>query len=358
MDFLRASRCFNVQSAASANPFWTFSVLPAASTSNLPLLQIPFGLLPCFPLLQRPIRRSFSLLLDFLLPSRRFNVQSSASANPFWTSSRLSAASTSNLPLLQIPFRLPPAFPSLQRPILRSFSLLLDFLRASRRFNVQSAASANPFWTSSVLPAASTSNPPLFLTPFGLSPCFPLLQRPICRSFSLLLDFLRASRRFNVQSAALSHSFWTSSVLPATSTSNPPLFLTPFGLPPAFPPLQRPICRFCKFLLDFLRASRRFNVQSSTSANPFWTFSRLPAASTSNPPLLQIPFGLSPAFPPLQRPIRRSFSLLLDFLRASRCFNVQSAASANPFWTSSRLPAASTSNPPLPRMHLSFMNIL
>ena len=141
----------------------------------------------------------------------------------FWTSSRLPAASTSNPPLFLTPFGLPPAFPPLQRPILRSFSLLLDFLRASRRFNVQSAALSHSFWTSSCLPAASTSNLPLFLTPFGLLPASSPLQRPICRSFSLLLDFLRASRRFNVQSAALSHSFWTSSVLPATSTSNPPL---------------------------------------------------------------------------------------------------------------------------------------
>ena len=136
--------------------------------------------------------------------------------------------------------------------------------------------------------------------------------------------------------------FWTSSCLPAASTSNPPLLQIPFGLSPAFPPLQRPILRSFSLLLDFLRASRRFNVQSAASANPFWTSSRLPAASTSNPPLLQIPFGLPPCFPPLQRPICRSFSLLLDFLRASRCFNVQSAASANPFWTSSCLPAAST----------------
>jgi len=198
----------------------------------------------------------------------------------FWTSSVLPAASTSNPPLLQIPFGLSPCFPLLQRPIRRSFSLLLDFLLPSRHFNVQSATSANPFWTSSVLPAASTSNPPLFLTPFGLSPCFPLLQRPIRRSFSLLLDFLRASRCFNVQSAALSHSFWTSSCLPATSTSNPPLFLTPFGLPPCFPPLQRPIRRSFSLLLDFLLPSRRFNVQSAASANPFWTSSCLPAAST------------------------------------------------------------------------------
>ena len=125
--------------------------------------------------------------------------------------------------------------------------------------------------------------------------------------------------------------FWTSSHLPTASTSNPPLLQIPFGLSPCFPPLQRPICRFCKSLLDFLRASRRFNVQSAASANPFWTFSVLPAASTSNLPLLQIPFGLSPCFPPLQRPILRSFSLLLDFLLPSRHFNVQSAASTHAF---------------------------
>ena len=112
------------------------------------------------------------------------------------------------------------------------------------------------FWTFSHIPAASTSNPPLFLTPFGLLPAFP------------------------------------------------PLLQIPFGLPPCFPPLQRPIRRFCKSLLDFLPPSRRFNVQSAASANPFWTFSRLPAASTSNPPLFLTPFGLSPAFPPLQHPIR------------------------------------------------------
>ena len=172
------------------------------------------------------------------------------------------------------------------------------------------------------------------------------------------MDFLRASRCFNVQSAASANPFWTFSVLPAASTSNPPLLQIPFGLSPCFPPLQRPICRFCKSLLDFLPPSHRFNVQSSALSHSFWTSSCLPAASTSNLPLLQIPFGLLPAFPPLQRPIRRSFSLLLDFLPPSRRFNVQSAASANPFWTSSVLPAASTSNPPLPRMHLSFMNIL
>ena len=130
------------------------------------------------------------------------------------------------------------------------------------------------------------------------------------------MDFLRASHCFNVQSAALSHSFWTFSCLPATSTSNPPLLQIHFGLPPCFPMLQHPIRRFCKSLLDFLRASRCFNVQSSASANPFWTSSVLPDASTSNPAL------------------------------------------SHSFWTSSCLPATSTSNLPLSRMHLSFVNIL
>lgn len=60
-------------------------------------------------------------------------------------------------------------------------------------------------------------------------------------TFSLLLDFLLPPLRFKVQSATLARSFWTSSHLPATSKSNPPLFLTPFGLPRASPPLQGPI---------------------------------------------------------------------------------------------------------------------
>ena len=152
--------------------------------------------------------------------------------------------------------------------------------------------------------------------------------------------------------------FWTSSHLPTASTSNPPLLQIPFGLSPCFPPLQRPICRFCKSLFDFLRASRRFNVQSAASANPFWTSSVLPTTSTSNPPLFLTPFGLPPCFLPLQRPILRSFSLLLDFLRASCHFNVQSSALSHSFWTFSCLPATLTSNLPLQRMHLSFVNIL
>lgn len=57
-----------------------------------------------------------------------------------------------------------------------------------------------PFWTLTRLPAASTSNPPRRFFPFGLPPCIPLLQRPIHHSFPFLLDFLRAFLYFNVQS--------------------------------------------------------------------------------------------------------------------------------------------------------------
>ena len=195
-------------------------------------------------------------------------------------------------------------------------NLVLDFLHASRHFNVQSIALANPFWTFSRLPAASTSNPPLFLIPFGLSLTFPPLQRPIRRSHEFLLDFLRVSRHFNVQSTALVNPFWTSFVFPAASTSNPPLWRIPFGLFLTFPPLQRPIRRSGESLLDFLRASRRFNVQSTAPVIPFWTSSVPPATSTSNPPLFLIPLGLPPCLPPLQRPIRRSGESLLEIGRA------------------------------------------
>ena len=75
---------------------------------------------------------------------------------------------------------------------------------------------------------------------FGLSPASSPLQSPFRSSFSLLLDFLTSPLLLKVQSSALSRSFWTSSCLLSTSRSNPPLFLTPFGLPRASPPLQSP----------------------------------------------------------------------------------------------------------------------
>ena len=122
-----------------------------------------------------------------------------------------------------------------------TYFLLLDFCAPFLRFNIQSTALSCSFWTSSVYSSASTSNPPRRFFPFGLPPCIPLLQRPIRHAASSLLDFLRVFLCFNVQSATLFCSFWTSSVHSSASTSNPPLNFFPFGLLLAFPLLQRPI---------------------------------------------------------------------------------------------------------------------
>ena len=122
-----------------------------------------------------------------------------------------------------------------------TYFLLLDFCAPFLRFNVQSTALSCSFWTSSVYSSASTSNPPLFSVPFGLPPCISLLQRPIHHSISSLLDFLRVFHYFNVQSTALFLPFWTSARLSSASTSNPPRNFFPFGLPPCIPLLQRPI---------------------------------------------------------------------------------------------------------------------
>ena len=191
---------------------------PTASTSNPSRFLAPFGLLPCLPQLQRPIRHAFLLLLDFHM---------------------LPAASTSNPTRFLTPFGPLPASPQLQRPIRHAFLLLLDFCLLPRSFNVQSDTLSCSFWTSACFPAALTSNPPRFLAPFGPLPVSPQLQRPIRHAFLLLLDFCLLPRSFNVQSVTLSCSFWTSAMPPAASTSNPPRFLAPFGLLPAFPPLQR-----------------------------------------------------------------------------------------------------------------------
>ena len=87
--------------------------------------------------------------------------------------------------------------------------LVLDFLHAFRCFNIQSAPPASRFWTSSVSHSASTSNPRFQLPGFGLLPCLTLLQRPIHSSGFPVLDFFRASLRFNVQlSLPDSHRFF------------------------------------------------------------------------------------------------------------------------------------------------------
>jgi hypothetical protein len=71
-------------------------MLPAALMSNPPRFLAPFGFLPCFPQLQRPIRHAFLLLLDLSLLHRSFNIQSVTLSCSFWTSACFPAASTSN----------------------------------------------------------------------------------------------------------------------------------------------------------------------------------------------------------------------------------------------------------------------
>ena len=186
-------------------------------------------------------------------------------------------------------FGLPRASPPPQSPILRYFSPLLDFLLPLLRFKVHSATLARSFWTSSHLPSTSKSNLPLLLAPFGLSPASPPLQSPICHSFSLFLDFRASPLHFKVQSATPSRSFWTSSCLSSASRSNPPLFLAPFGLPPASSPLQSPILRYFSLLLDFLLSPLHFKVQSSALSHSFWTSACLPSASRSIPPRSRSP---------------------------------------------------------------------
>ena len=278
---------------------------PTALTSNPTRFLAPSGPQPASPQLQRPIRHGFLLLLDFCHASRSFNVQSVTLSCSFWTSTCL---------------------PQLQRPIRHAFLLLLDFHmpptaltsnpsrflapfglpHASRSFNVQSTTVSYSFWTSAMHPAALTSNPPRFLAPFGLLPCLPQLQRPIHHDFLLLLDLCLFPRSFNVQSVTLSYSFWTSACFPAASTSNPPRFLAPFGLLPCLPQLQRPIRHAFLLLLDLSLLPHSFNIQSVTLSCSFWTSAMPPAALTSNPSRFLAPFGLLPAFPPLQRLIRHA----------------------------------------------------
>ena len=97
-------------------------------------------------------------------------------------------------------------------------------------------------------------------------------------------------------------------------------------------------------VLDFLHAFRCFNIQSAPPASRFWTSSVPFAALTSNPRSRTPDFGLPPCLTPLQRPIHASSFPVLDFFLASLCFNVQSTPPASRFWTSSVPHSASTSN--------------
>ena len=218
MDLCLLLCCFDVQSDTLSYSFWTSACFPTALTSNPPRFLAPFGLPPCLPQLQHPIRHAFLLLLDLCLLPRSFNVQSVTLSCSFWTSAMPPTASTSNPSHFLAPFGLLPCLPQLQRPIRHAFLLLLDF---------------------HMPPAASTSNLPRFLAPFGLP---------------------HASHSFNVQSVTLSCSFWTSACFPTALTSNLTRFLAPFGPQPVSPQLQRPIRHAFLLLLDFCLLSRRFNV--------------------------------------------------------------------------------------------------
>ena len=136
---------------------------------------------------------------------------------------------------------------------------------------------------STIIGLVSTFRLPLhFLAPFGLSPASPPLQSPICHSCSLLLDFLASPRYLKVQSSAISHSFWTSSVAHSASTSNLPLFLVPFGLQPAFTLLQCPIRHSFSFLL---------HIYTNPSLKKFNFTPLLPTIFPSSPHHKKLPQG-------------------------------------------------------------------
>lgn len=100
------------------------------------------------------------------------------------------------------------------------------------------------------------------------------------------MDFRAPPLRLKVQSAAPSRSFWTSSCLPTTTKSNPLLFLAPFGLPHISPPLQSPIHRSCSLLLDFPASPLHLKVQSSALSRPTTQKRRIATQSAnSNPPI-------------------------------------------------------------------------
>ena len=176
-------------------------------------------------------------LLDFHMLFHCFNVQSDRLWLPFWTSTCFSTALTSNLTDCGFLFGLPQAFPPLQRPIWQIETSLLDFHMLFHCSNVQSDRLWLPFWTSCMPPAALTSNLTDYGFPFGLPQAFPPLQRPIWQIETSLLDFHRLSLRFNVQSDRLWLPFWTSTGFPATLTSNLADCGFLFGLPHAFSPL-------------------------------------------------------------------------------------------------------------------------
>ena len=174
-----------------------------------------------------------------------------------------------------------------------------------------------------------------------------------------------AFRHSNVQPTTLSLSFWTSSCL---FTASPPLqrptchsMPLHFGLPRAFPPLQRPIRPPCRTLLDFILPIYCLPTASTSNpplyAAPFWTSSCLLTTLTSNPTLSRSPFGLPSAYLLASHHFNVQPATLcrspLDFLVPPHRFNIQSSILSLslldfllPIYC---LPTTSASNPPYSR---------
>ena len=128
---------------------------------------------------------------------------------------------------------------------------------------------------------------------FGLYRTLHSLQCPICHACSSLLDFSIPFLRFNIQSTALAHPFWTSSCRISALTSNLPHLPILFGLQHTLTPLQHPIHRSCSSLLDFLVPYLRFNVQFTVYPPPpqkgVEFFAPLRSAQSRGPPDLVRP---------------------------------------------------------------------
>lgn len=105
--------------------------------------------------------------------------------------------------------------------------------------------------------------------------------------YEILYNFFH---KCDVWSSALVHrlAFWTSACLPSASKSIPQLFLAPFGLPRASPPLQSPILRYFSLLLDFLLLPLRLKVHSATLPLPTTQKRRIAKQSASLFPAILI----------------------------------------------------------------------
>ena len=112
----------------------------------------------------------------------------------------------------------------------------MDFFLLCGLVEVQFVHVSWAFWTFYCRVALLKSKIGVPIRLFGLHPCLTLLKSPISRFIIPILDFLRASLRFNVQSATLRRSFWASTCLSTTLKSNPSRYDALFGLHPlAFP---------------------------------------------------------------------------------------------------------------------------